>query len=198
MTKGQILENSIFGQNIMNIIEKYSPLNIVEIGTWKGLGSTKRVIDSLIKNNLKSNFISIETNPIFYNEAKINLQLYEKYVKLFLGRIVEIEEVIRFCKFVHEQVNLNWLMQDLYNMIETPNIFNLLPEKIDFLILDGGEYSTYAEWKKLKDRTTIVAIDDIVETKTKIINEELSKDNNYDLIITSGERNGFSIYKKNI
>ena len=66
MTKGQILPQYEFGLWIDMIITDYSPKNIVEIGTWKGLGSTKCIIDSIIKNNLQTNFMSFECNKEFY------------------------------------------------------------------------------------------------------------------------------------
>ena len=47
---GQILPESEFGKNINIIISKYKPKNIVEKGTWKGLGATYWVITSLIEN----------------------------------------------------------------------------------------------------------------------------------------------------
>jgi hypothetical protein len=194
MTKGQILPQYEFGLWIDRIITDYSPKNIVEIGTWKGLGSTKCIIDSIIKNNLQTNFMSFECNKEFYLESVKNLENYKDYVNLIYGRLVEFDEVIRFCKQRKSQVNLNWLIEDLYNMSENSSRINLIPKTIDFLLLDGGEYSTYIEWQKLKDRTKIVALDDTKETKTKEINNSLSLDPNYKCLINSNERNGFAFY----
>ena len=183
MTKGQILPQYEFGLWIDRIITDYSPKNIVEIGTWKGLGSTKCIIDSIIKNNLQTNFMSFECNKEFYLESVKNLENYKDYVNLIYGRLVEFDEVIRFCKQRKSQVNLNWLIEDLYNMSENSSRINLIPKTIDFLLLDGGEYSTYIEWQKLKYRTKIVALDDTKETKTKEINNSLSLDPNYKCLI---------------
>jgi hypothetical protein len=199
MINGQILSNSSFGQNILEIITNYSPATIVEIGTWKGMGSTKCIIDGIIKNNLdKTNFISIESSQLFYNEAIDNLKEYNNYVTLIHGKIIEIDEIINFCKLNQNivDINNNWLIEDLYNMIDIENILYKLPKHIDFLLLDGGEYSTYVEWQKLKDRTHIVALDDIKTTKNKQIHKDLSLDNSYENIVMSDERNGYSIYKK--
>jgi len=71
-----------------------------------------------------------------------------------------------------------------------------IPEQIDFLILDGGEYSTYLEWTKLKERISYVALDDTKMRKTKRIVEECMLDDSFELITSSGERNGFHIFKK--
>jgi hypothetical protein len=71
-----------------------------------------------------------------------------------------------------------------------------IPEHIDFLLLDGGEFSTYEEWKKLKDRTKIVALDDTKVLKSKQIREELLTNPDYEKIVDSEDRNGFAIFKR--
>lgn len=197
--KGHILENSLFADFINMIVQEYSPKNIVEIGTWKGLGSTKRIIDAIINNNLNSNFISLETNKTFYNEAKENLREYTKYVNLIYGRIVEIIDVENFVlshKLTYQEQE--WFNEDISNLILTPNVISSIPEEIDFLLLDGGEFSTYAEWLKLKDRSKIIALDDTNTTKCKKIKQEIlsGKYPNYELIIDSNDRNGFMFLRK--
>lgn len=197
MIKGQILEESIFGKKISEVIKNYRPVNIVEIGTWKGLGSTLCIIKSIIESGLNNvNFISIESNFDFHKEAINNLQEFINYVKLLHGRLIDIEEVVSFCNERKSNVNNNWLVEDIYNMSCNKNIIDKIPNNIDFLLLDGGEYSTYLEWQKLKNRTSIVALDDINEMKTSQINKELSIDTEYDQIILSNDRNGFAIYRK--
>ena len=69
---GQIQLESEFGKSIRLYISQYKPNNIVEIGTWKGLGSTFTAIKAIQESNYKANFISLETNAEFYNIAKDN------------------------------------------------------------------------------------------------------------------------------
>ena len=71
-----------------------------------------------------------------------------------------------------------------------------IPEQIDLLILDGGEFTTVPEYKVLKGRYSIVALDDIQALKTKAIHEYLLQKEDHELITTDNERNGFSIFKK--
>lgn len=197
--KGQILENSLFANFIDKIMQEYSPKNIVEIGTWKGLGSTKRIINAIIKNNLNSNFISLETNKVFYEEAKQNLNEYTNYVNLIYGRIVEIIDVENFV-LSHQLTyqEQGWFNEDISNLIATPNVINFIPEEIDFLLLDGGEFSTYPEWLKLKDRSKIIALDDTNTTKCKKIKQQIlsGKHPSYEIIIDSNDRNGFMFLRK--
>jgi hypothetical protein len=199
MIKGQILENSLFDDFINKTIEEYSPKNIVEIGTWRGLGSTKRIIDAIINNDLDSNFISLETNKVFYDEAKQNLKEYINYVNLIYGRIIEIIDVKNFV--LSQQLNhqeQGWLNEDIANFAMAPNVLSSIPEEIDFLLLDGGEFSTYSEWLKLKDRSKIIALDDTNTTKCRKIKQEIlsEKNSTYDIIIDSNDRNGFMFLKK--
>jgi hypothetical protein len=197
--KGQILKNSLFADFINKTIEEYSPKNIVEIGTWRGLGSTKRIIDAIADNNLDCNFISIETNKIFYDEAKQNLKEHTNRVNLIYGRVIEIIDVEHFIlsqELSHQEKG--WLNEDIANFAIAPNVLSSIPEEIDFLLLDGGEFSTYSEWLKLKDRSKIIALDDTNTIKCRKIREEILLDKNsiYEIIIDSDDRNGFMFLRK--
>ena len=197
-TQGQILDGSQFGMWIDKIITDYKPNTIVEIGTWKGLGSTKRIIDSIIKNDYTPNFLSLESNFFFYQTAVSNLSSFKEKVDLIWGRLVEKEDVDSFVSNnpITEEMK-RWLSSDIDDYLKCEDVTDKIPNQIDFLLLDGGEFSTYAEWVKLKDRTFIVALDDSKTLKCRQIREELLNDKSYELIIDSSDRNGFTIFKKN-
>ena len=91
-----------------------------------------------------------------------------------------------------------WFNEDISNLIATPNVINFIPEEIDFLLLDGGEFSTYPEWLKLKDRSKIIALDDTNTTKCKKIKQQIlsGKHPSYEIIIDSNDRNGFMFLRK--
>jgi len=198
---GQILEGSLFADNIGLTIKKYRPTTIVEIGTWKGLGSTKRIIDNIINNNLDCYFLTLETNRDFHLVAKNNLQNYTKYVNLIYGRIIEQSDIFKFLdlspmsdeSFTIEQQK-SWLEADIKNMEQCPNVLDQIPSNIDFLLLDGGEFSTYSEWMLLKDRSKVIALDDTRMQKCKYIKLDiLNNQNKYNILIDSDDRNGFMI-----
>ena len=192
--QGQMLEHSERGKILIEILKRIKPKNIVEIGTWKGLGSTKCIIDSIDNT---SNFISIESNYDFYDIAKNNLSTHLDKVNLLYGTIVTDKEVNEFVSnknLTEEQKK--WLSEDLENLSKCKNVLGILPSEIDFLLLDGGEFSTYPEWNVLKGRTKMVALDDIRELKTKQIYEELNNDNNYELVIETSDGNGFCVFIK--
>lgn len=198
MIQGQILHQSLFGEWLKKIITEEKPKTILEIGTWKGLGSTKVIIDSIIENDYAAKFISLESNKNFHEIAKNNLNLFLDYVELIYGRIVE-QNVVE--KFVSENILTGemetWLKNDLDDYFLCENVIDFIPDNIHFLLLDGGEFSTYHEWLLLKERTKIVALDDSSVMKCKKIKEELFNDDNYELIVDQpNDRNGFSIFKK--
>lgn len=198
---GQILEGSLFADNIGLIIKKYRPTTIVEIGTWKGLGSTKRIIDNIISNNLECSFLTLETNLDFHLIAKNNLQHYTKYVNLIYGRIIEKSDIFEFLDLnpmsdesFTIKTQKSWLEADIKNMEQCPNVLDQIPSSIDFLLLDGGEFSTYSEWMLLKDRSKVIALDDTRMQKCKHIKIDiLNNQDKYNILIDSDDRNGFMI-----
>ena len=192
--QGQILQTSERGVILKKIINNYKPKNIVEIGTWKGLGSTKCILDSISDEMI---FYSIEANKEFYEIAKQNLEQYQSKFNLLYGTIINEEELKNHIKTLTlDTIQNSWLKSDLNDIKECENIGNLLPEKIDFLLLDGGEFSTYLEWLKLKDRTDIVALDDVNSLKCNQIFQELRENPNYELIENTNEGHGFCAFKK--
>lgn len=198
MIQGQILPESLFGKWIKKIITEEKPKTILEIGTWKGLGSTKVIIDSIISTDSEIKFISLESNKKFFDIAKTNLKSFLDYVDLIYGRVVEKNDVERFVSdnVLTEEMKV-WLKNDLNDYSLSENVLNRIPDNIDFLLLDGGEFSTYIEWNILKNRSKIVLLDDTLVLKCKKIREELLNDDNYELIVDClTDRHGFSIFRK--
>lgn len=200
MTTGQInFENDLLGKAIVNIVSQNFVNNIVEIGAWNGLGSTRCVLEGLKrKDNYK--FISFECDSVMYAKAVVNNQqkLSDNF-SLHLGKIVDEEEMLSWFDLSSlDSENSKYLSADIDNMSKVPNLKHIIPEEIDLLILDGGEFSTYPEWKFLKNRSDIVILDDTSTFKCKLIREEVLKSQDlYQILIDKpNHRNGFLIYKK--
>jgi len=197
--QGQILETTEFAKQIDNIIKNTKHSIIVEIGTWKGLGSTKRILDSISNVGFfySPKFISLESNFNFYNIAKNNLIHELGRVELINGRIIDFEDYVKYVETLNlTGEHVGWMQGDLNDYKDCSNVYSAIPETIDFLLLDGGEFSTYLEWELLRDRTSIVALDDTKMEKTKRIVSELTEDDNYKLLSTSDERHGFHIFER--
>ena len=61
-----------------------------------------------------------------------------------------------------------WFAQDLESLRSAPMANDLIPREIDFLLLDGGEFSTWAEFEALRDRVKgFLLLDDTRLKKNK-------------------------------
>lgn len=199
---GQINLNTKLGKLIYNITAYDDIFNIVEIGTWNGCGSTKCVTESILKNKKECQFYSIESNKDMYDIAIKNIAKHP-HIHLLYGRIIEKTDLINpetlddlFFKDYNRAIKYTWYEEDVKCFEKTPNVLDTLPKKIDLLILDGGEFSTYAEFQLLKNNSKYIIIDDTKCIKSFKIREELLTDNNFEIINDNQiDRNGFIIVK---
>jgi hypothetical protein len=200
---GQINLDSNAGKLIYDIAFSKDIVNILEIGTWNGMGSTQCVIKSLKNRNKKANFISIELYPEMYEQAINNLGNDLEYVTILNGSIISEADFswfdqskIDFEKDIHARL---YYHQDIEYVKTSKNLLHCVQNDIDFLILDGGEYSTYPEWQKLKDRTSIVFLDDTSILKCSKIRKEIIESGEFETIKDDlNDRNGYGAFiKKN-
>lgn len=193
-TPGQMNTQSERGRKLMQIIGNNFFETIVEIGMWNGLGSTLCILKSKKEN---CEFISLESNLNFFEIAGQNLSSYTGKFKMIHGSIVEHDELLEYSNTLTlNKEQKKWLEEDLTNIVNTKSVLNQLPEKIDLLLLDGGEFASYLEWKKLEPRTKFVALDDTNVLKNNRVMNELSENKNYRLVDSTNEGHGFSIFEK--
>lgn len=201
---GQINIGTELGDIIYELCKRDDIINIVDIGTWNGLGSTRCIYQSIIDNSKKNYLVkSIEANTEFYEMAKNNIPQLDNFT-LINGRIIESNDLVdidkcsdHFFTSSSRDIQKGWLQEDIKNYNNISNVLSELPKKIDLLILDGGEFSSLAEFNILKDITRFIVLDD-----TKCIkNYEVSnfiRDNkeSYNIIVDSNDRNGFLVAEK--
>jgi hypothetical protein len=195
---GQINGGTFLG-NMINVLSRMDQfINYVEVGTWNGQGSTKCFMDGLnVRQDDDSCLFSIEADKMFYEQAKqywSSLKLNQpQKLKLLCGRIIELHELIS----VDETHSLEpeWKIADVENYEECENIIDKLPDVIDVLLLDGGEFSTYAEFEKLKGRTNVILLDDTVCTKNKKVRANIIEDGDVWKIVYDNpqDRNGVMV-----
>ena len=182
---GQINSGDFFGDQIFNLSSVKEFENFVEVGTWNGQGSTKCFMDAILYRNDPSKLYTVEANIEFFEQASkywqplvsLNRIPYEKLEMLY-GRVIEAEELIPIDEIKNHKIYnkhpwLEWRERNVseYQMCE--NITEKLPESIDVLLLDGGQFSTLAEWERLKSRTKVILLDDTTTFKTEKIRNEL-------------------------
>jgi hypothetical protein len=188
---GQITLDSWLGNFLREICKKHPEIKtVVEIGTWDGMGSTDCVIQGFLeseKTDIK--FVSLESNPQMYQNAcgawKDRLP---EWASLVHGRVVDESEMDSSDLSDQEKV---WFKEDVDGMATCPNVAEDLPENIDLLILDGGEFSTKSEFLKLVSRSSIVVLDDTRARKCNWIREHaLQNTDKYELIFDAPDVRG--------
>lgn len=208
---GQINLGSPAGDMIYQLCRRADVNTILEFGTWNGLGSTQCVIKALKDSKSAKHFTSIELYEDCYQLAKLNLKDDLQYVNLLNGTIVTHDDMNWFdhsatLNSIHTG-DMNdvqtahatlWYAKDLSRLLTAKMLISQIPSKIDLLILDGGEYTTYPEWFKLKDRTKIFVLDDTKFLKCRRIREEMLLSSDYTVLHDDlTDRNGFSVFINN-
>lgn len=207
---GQINLGTSAGNLIKKLSERPDVNTIVEIGTWNGLGSTICVLSGIKKT--KKKFISIELYQEMHDVAKLNLTKHLSEINLICGTIINVADLEWFdhsiidamlkkdelcIDGIHIPHAKEWFNKDVETIRHAPNVEHLLPDEIDFLILDGGEYSTYPEWIKLKSRTKILFIDDTTLLKGAKIRSEVIASREYKTIMDDQkDRYGYSVFER--
>lgn len=212
MNTAQITKTNRFGKMLYDISKLRHINTVVEIGTYTGEGSTRCIIDGLLERPDKNyNFTSIELDSEFYKIACENLSSVlsqNENIKLLNGKIINSEDIywfdhdVFFSDTTKKKIETDhakiWFDRDINNLNTVPNILDKLPAQIDLLVLDGGEYTTYPEFKILKDRTRIFALDDTMVLKCKKIREELIKEHFVNIFDDQRHRNGSAIFLRPI
>ena len=197
---GQInYESDELGRYIVDICKKPEVHTIVEIGTWNGQGSTRCIVQGL-KESDKEDYkvVSLECWLDMYCTAvKNNAANLNNKFNIIHGKIADENRLTAwFDESILTNEQRGWLNEDRERMKQVPNVLPLVPEKIDFLILDGGEFSTYLEWELLKDRFTYCALDDTRELKCTKIREEVYNSDRFEVLVDdTSARNGFMVFK---
>jgi hypothetical protein len=206
---GQINRGSPVGELIYNLSLDENNLIFLETGTWNGEGSTKCFMDGLLQRNDDSILYSLESYGFHYDEAKAYwdpiMSVYvKKKLSLIRGRIIEpsevmtIEEVENCSKPPDHPDWRKWHRGNMKGYNECLNVYDQLPDHIDVFLLDGGEFSSYAEYKKMKDSTKILLLDDSNELKNRQARKELLSSENWSVLVDWPHyRNGFAAFKRN-
>ena len=196
--RGQINKNNDRGMLLNKFIVENRFSKILEIGTWNGLGSTLTIINANLVTNSIKEFTSIESNKTCYKKAKKNLKHLNSNVNLLYGRIIEVNEMppiesIDFEFFGFDPKNREWYYEDIKNYNKAPYLLPQISNKYDFILFDGGEFSTYAEFIKLWTRTSYFAIDDTRTYKQHEVLKFIKK--NHDRFNLIYELKDFQIYE---
>ena len=194
---GQIKKHHEVGKWI-EFLSSLSGVNtIVEIGTWNGAGSSMAIARGVVsrpKNDRDHVEVTgYEINPIMAKAARRRLARFS-FFNIVFGSLVSIDDLDRSNLTQTEEL---WIKQDEKWIIAAPKVINSLPQKLDLLILDGGEFSTLAEFNLLKERVSgWIILDDTNTRKCAEIMKIIKSGNEFLIIYESQERNGTAILKR--
>jgi len=92
----------------------------------------------------------------------------------------------------------HWNEVDMVNMKRCPLFLTRpeVPARFDVVLLDGGEFTTYYDFQAVKDRCTILMLDDVLVDKCKLIVREMEADPSWRILKRGETRNGFLIAEK--
>lgn len=155
---GQVLPGSEFGTMLTKLARESEV--IVEIGTWKGLGSTLCLALGLERDSqhLTTVEFGLDLSRIastHYDDPRISfihgtLVLPDEWPDFFYPDP-------SFDKYydIEKQMNQN-----------APYVLNAMPASIDLLMIDASSWSGRIEFLKLWERSRVIAMDDINGEKT--------------------------------
>lgn len=171
---------------------------IVEIGTWNGQGSTRCILEAV--QGTPVSVWSLECNKEKMDIAKQNLKsLLTTTTHLLHGTIVDSAEVMSNPEILEpfeDEIQQEWLIADMKNCATAPHVLSDLPDTINVLVLDGGEYTTLHEFTLLFPRCTyFIALDDTLTTKSKYVYKILLEHPEWTEVYKSDARNGFSLFQ---
>lgn len=190
--RGQVSDKHQIGRWIRLLASLEENRTILEIGTWNGNGTSKMIVQGVCSRRVGQSVkvIGLEANEKFYRKAKSNLRKYSFFHVVF-GTIVT-QQALDTQNLT--SVEREWLAKDIGDLESAPFVLSIIPTRIDLLVLDGGEFSTYAEFQVLKERVSKwLVLDDTNTRKAKRILQELVADNLFSIVFQSDERNGTAV-----
>lgn len=191
MSKGQITMDQRFGKMLAQSARDSGV--IVEFGTHDGSGSTWCLHWGI--KAAHQHLYSIDIDKPLQNLARDRYD--PRFVTFIHGTIVKPEE---FMPFSHPDPDSKqyWAPERDANS-NAPYVLDQIPENIDLLLLDGGEWTSHVEFTKLGQRCKMIALDDTDPAKSNknwravaILNtlqwQKIGEDMN--------ERNGWSLFRR--
>ena len=198
---GQVLPSSSLGLWITALATDPEVSVALEIGTWKGEGSTRCLVDAIESRKSgdpmsRLKVFSLEANKKMFQTAKKNHASSPRELKLLWGTIVDKDNLDSADL---TEAEAQWFAKDLDSYAAAPVVYGKIPQKIDLLILDGGEFSTRAEMNLLESRISKwLVLDDIFTRKNRDVHSSLESGRygSYRCVVKSNERNGYAVWLK--
>lgn len=202
---GEVSTGENFGKALAALAGCREFHNYVEIGTAHGLGSTKRIADVLLARPDDCRLWTVEAFRFAHAVAARNWRDVD-----LRGRVVFVHGTVAAAAMMtydevcadanyqpseHVYSFASWEKNKLA-VDSAPDALPHLPKEIDVLILDGGEFGSYGEYRALESRAKVICLDDSVTAiKNRRVREELIASGEWVLAAEKAtERNGWSVF----
>ena len=191
----EIVPNSIWGDSLFTLATRQDIKSVVEIGTLDGTGSTRIILNALRRRDDWDSliFFSIEASALAHELAlKNNPDLESNFIFLH-GNLLSADSPMLVVGLSPDE--MRWWASDSEDRFGAPNVMRYLPEKIDLLILDGGEFSTFNDYLILRSRTRILYLDDVNARKNRLVRKVAIEDG-FSVVLDYDEGKGLCILEK--
>ena len=205
--------NEPFGRCIHDTVLKYQLKRNLEIGSWDGEGSTNCFVEAMkqLSGDLKLYCLEIKKERIEslarrYKDFPFVVPVWGSSLVYEDLVITDFEDIwnSKFNKIgtCHPKATVRgWFDQDVQQIKKAKRGFlsEYKDETWDSVLIDGGEFTGYSEFLKVKDKTKFLFLDDVHNAyKCNQIHYELLDDPQWTLLHDFSEvRNGASVFKKN-
>ena len=203
--------NEPFGQLIYQTVIEYSLKTNLEIGSWDGEGSTfcfveamKQLTGSKLlgcvevdkqKISMLANMYSLVNfvTPIHGSSVNYDELVYKDFESVWNSPFNKINK-----NSYSKELVKSWFDRDieLLKRVKKSAISYYKDVIWDSVLIDGGEFSGYSEYKLLKDKTKVLFLDDVHSAfKCYEIYTELQHDSSWELMQeNSSVRNGYAVF----
>ena len=171
--EGQVGPGTLLGNFLMKIAKDTDYTKYLEIGTWSGMGSTRCFHLGFLERSAPFVFKSLECNKEKCEMAALHYQDYPS-IQILNSTVVRASDIPSTDDL---KLMFNDLVEDWHNIdMENLATCSFLEERdFEVVFLDGGEYTTYFEYKELIKSPTLrmIICDDTNINKCKKVREEL-------------------------
>lgn len=162
---GQILPGTGFGDALT--LYAASCDTIVEIGVWRGGGSTACLHNAMTRPEQR--LFCVDIMPEMIGEARAR----------------------------YKDDHITWLCGSVFPVQGAELVKDKLPAKIDFLLIDGGHDCGRDDFNALAYRCKIIALDDVTQVKNNVNYRKLRDEWQWKTLASSlTERLGWAIFER--
>ena len=196
--EGQVAPGTALGDFLMNVAKNTQYAKYLEIGTWSGMGSTRCFHLGFLERAGPFVFKSLECNK---EKCEMAAMRYTEHpsIQILNSTVVPASAIPSTdeLKMMFEGLVEHWHRVDMENLATC----SLLEDRdFEVVFLDGGEYTTYFEYKELVSNCVslrMIICDDTNMNKCKKVREELLASPDWKILVDRpDDRNGWCAFMK--